>query len=194
LATLLLFPFSLSCDDAGKHERKGDPMTEPPPSPDSAAPQAAQSAPAQPTLSKAVTDVVGRATADVLLRGKERETFRVDAKKFDRDVGGPERFFGYPILRRGRALTDAETRKLATLLRTEGSYSPHEKYKCDNEESYGVRIKHGSEVVELLFLFPCNRIAFLKRASGDPQLTPGEYFDPVGDAVLEMLRAAVGSR
>ena len=143
---------------------------------------------AQPELSAAVQDIVGPATADVLLRGSWA-TLRVDAKRHDAG-GGADRFGGYAVLRAGRALTADEGRALGGLLLADASYYPVDKYACPNDEAYGVRVTHGAEVVELLFVFPCQRVAFLRRASADKLTMPGEYIDPVGDRVLKMLRAA----
>ncbi len=152
---------------------------------------AAGSTATQPVLSKAVTKIVGRGTADTLLRAKDREVFRVNAKDFVQGSSTADRLFGYKIEKKGRSLTDTEMRTLARLLLAESSYGPDEKYLCDNSESYGLRVKHAAEVVELLFTFPCNRVAFLRRAKADGKLTPGEYMDPVGRRVRDLLRAAM---
>lgn len=191
---LMFGAFVLACDGAGS---PAEPPSESKPAPVSPATPAetkpmttAADPPAQPELSNAVTNIVGRATADVLLRAADRATFRVDAKSHQAGTSGPDRFGGYAVLRRGRALTDAEARELATLLLADASYLPVDKYMCPNDEAYGVRFTHGAEVVELLFVFPCDRVAFLRRASGDPTQMPGEYIDPVADRVLALLRAA----
>ena len=144
---------------------------------------------AQPQLSAATTKIVGLATADVLLRGTDRAVFRVDAKRHEASATGPNRFAGHAVLRRGRAPTDAELHELAALLLADASYLAVDKAVCGDDEAYGLRVTHGGEVVELLFTFPCYRVSFLRRASGDPPLPPGEYFDPVGSQVLALLRA-----
>lgn len=193
-----LLGFVLACDGAGT---PAAPPATPPAAPTTPAPAAPAEAkpvtttspegsPAQPELSAAVTDIVGRATADVLLRGAERATFRVDAKQFTPGAAGPDRFAGYAVLRPGRALTDAEAGELVRLLLADASYDPVDRGICRNDEAYGVRVTHGAEVVELLFVFPCNRVSFLGRASGDKVTMPGEYIDPIGERVLALLRSA----
>lgn len=144
----------------------------------------------QPTPSLAVTDIVGPATADVLLRGSEHATFAVDAKQFAANSTDPARFAGYTVLRRGRSLTAAEHQRLVALLLADASYNPVEKYVCVTDEALGLRVTHGPEVVEMLFVFPCDRVNFLRRASADTLRMPGEYIDPVAPEVLEILRAA----
>ncbi len=144
-----------------------------------------------PVLSKAVTKIVGRATVDTLLRAKDGEVFRVNAKDFVQGSKAADRFSGYKIEKKGRSLKDTEMRKLARFLLAESSYGPDEKYLCDNSESYGLRVKHTAEIVELLFTFPCNRVAFLRRARADGKMTPGEYIDPVGRQVRDLLRAVM---
>lgn len=193
LAALLFGVLVLACDGAGGPATP-DPKPAPagPATPTETKPVTTTTnpPPAQPELANAVTSIVGRATADVLLRAAERATFRVDAKTHQAGASGPDRFGGYSVLRPGRVLTDAEARELATLLLADASYFPVDKYACPNDEAYGVRFTHGSEVVELLFIFPCDRVAFLRRASGDATQMPGEYIDPVADRVRTLLQAA----
>ena len=149
-------------------------------------------APMQPTPPPAIAALVGPATAEVLRRGSERATFVVDARQFVQGSTDPGRFAGFRVLRRGRALTDDEHRRLADLLLSEASYAAVEKAVCRNDEAYGVRVGDGAEVVEMLFVFPCNRVSFLRRASGDAVRTPGEYFDPAATPIAALLRAATG--
>ena len=144
----------------------------------------------RPTPSTAATALVGPATVDVLLRGSERATFVIDAKSYEQNSTDPARFAGYTVLRRGRALTDDEHRRLVALLLDEHSYLPIEKEVCFQDQAYGLRVTHGGEVVELLFVFPCDRVNFLRRASADTQRMPGEYIDPVALQVLAILQAA----
>jgi len=144
----------------------------------------------QPTPPLAVTAIVGPATADVLLRGSERATFVLDAKQFAANSTDPARFAGHTVLRRGRSLTDAEHQRLVALLLADASYNPVDKYACVTDEALGLRVTHGAEVAELLFVFPCDRVNFLRRASADTLRMPGEYIDPVAPQVLEILRAA----
>lgn len=144
----------------------------------------------QPVLSHATQTIVGVATADVLLRSKTAALLRVSAKDFVQGDASAERFFGYQVQATGRALSEPRLRELARLLLDDASYGPDEKAVCDNSECYGLRAQHAAETVALLFVFPCNRVAFLRRASGDGKLTPGEYFDPVASTVRRMLRGA----
>ncbi|HMR06658.1 MAG TPA: hypothetical protein PKA88_12795 [Polyangiaceae bacterium] len=144
----------------------------------------------QPVLSRATQKIVGVATADVLLRSKTATLLRVNAKDFVQGDASAERFFGYQVQATGRALSERQLRELARLLLDDASYGPDEKAVCDNSECYGLRAQHAAETVALLFVFPCNRVAFLRRASRDGKLTPGEYFDPVASAIRRMLRGA----
>lgn len=149
--------------------------------------------PTQPTptgLSAAVSDIVGPATAEVLRRGTDRATFVIDAAQFVQGSTDPARFAGYPVLRRGRPLTDGEHRRLVALLLDDASYHPVEREWCDSSEAYGLRVGDGAEVVELALVFPCARVSFLRRASADSVRMPGEYIDPVAPELLAMLRAA----
>lgn len=196
-AALLLFAVAtMTCDGANQSPVKPTDATvvkpadaAPAKSTDAKPTDAKPATPAQPELSAATRNIIGPATADVLLRGTDRATFRVDARDFVRD--GADRFAGYRVLRAGRALTDDEMRRLATLLLSDASYFPVDKAVCPNEEAYGLRVRHGAEVVELLFVFPCDRVSILRRASGDAGLQmAGEYIDPVGDEVVALLRAA----
>ncbi len=188
---LWLLTLAASACDGAARPAPVTPAPVTPPPPTTPAPTPPASPPMQqPTLSAAVTDIVGPATADVLLRGSERATFVLDAKQFTANSTDPTRFAGYTILRRGRPLTDAEHQPLVKMLLADASYNPVDKYACLTDEAYGLRVTHGAEVVELMFVFPCNRVNILRRASADTLRLPGEYIDPVAPQLLEILRAA----
>lgn len=145
----------------------------------------------QPVLSKVVTEVVGAHSADLLVRATSAATFRVDPTDYKRGDTSPGRFSGYRIVRNGTPLDAAARRKLATLLLDDRTYARDiAKAKCIQDVAIGVRAEYGGDSVELLFLFPCDRVVFLKRAAGDTVQTPGEYFDPAAEQVLAVLKAA----
>ncbi len=189
---LLLLALSTTTCDSGA--RPPDPAA---PSPVTTPPTPTPIAPSPPVTTtptqsppSAVSELLGPATTEVLLHGHARETFVVDATQFQRGAVDPNAFGGYAIKRRGRPLDDAEHQRLVGLLQAETSYLRVDKTVCRQEEAYGLRVGHGAEVVELLFLFPCARVVFLRRASADTTRVPGEYIDPVAAQVLALLRAA----
>jgi hypothetical protein len=144
----------------------------------------------QPVLSKAVTEVVGLKTFDIIVRSSQVTMFQVDPR--DQAIGSGEegRFAGYRVLKAAPAQGAAYVRRLSSLVGAEGTYHPIEKKACTRSLGFGFRFEAKGERVELLLFLPCQQLLFARRATGDAVTLPAEYVDPAAAQFAELLREA----
>ncbi len=151
----------------------------------------ARDASAGTAASLAVKEVVGEPTARAIAEASKVRTYRIDPHSFDPKAGGSDRFGGYRIIAKGRVLDADFARRMSTLLSSDEIYARNiDKNACRQDVALGLAFEGKLGEVDLLFLFPCNRVVFLRRPDSDPLKMPGEYFDPGAAKVIALVKEA----
>ncbi len=136
----------------------------------------------------ATREIVGEPTARAIALATRVRSFRLEPRSFGSGVNGADRFNGYRITATGEVADAAFARRFASLITSDQTYSRVDKLVCANTVALGLRFERAGEQVDVLLVFPCNRISFLRRASTDALKFPGEYFDPAAPEMVALMK------